>query len=208
MKKRILALALASVMTFAMSLTAFAASSPSASSNSSTSATAAPTAEPVVATAASGQAITEATLDEFVKETTLTTDVAGATIAKVEAKEAATLVSQANAVVGSTAKIATMVDIQVPAGTASATFTLNVSGLVAGQSVTVLHLKSDGTVESLEVNGVNNGSVTFTMTSYSPVAVVVNATAPKTGETVAVIMLIVMAGIAGAAAFGKKYARG
>lgn len=205
MKKRILALLSATILTFAMSATAFAAESQTASD---AVATVAPAQEAVVATAASGQEITAATLTDFVAKTTLATDVAGATIAKVDTAQAATLVTQANAVVGSTATIATMIDISVPAGTGEATFTLGVPSLVAGQSVSVLHLKSDGTVESLPVSAVANGSVTFTMSSYSPVAVVVNAVAPKTSDVNStVLVLIVVAGLAGAAAFGKKAMR-
>lgn len=193
MKKKLLALASAAVLMFSMSLTAFAAESPSADALASTT---------------SGQTISEKALVEFVKETTLKTEVAGATITQVGNNAAVALVNAANAQVGENAVIATMVDISVPAGTSTATFTLGVPSLVAGQSVTVLHVKSDSTVESLPVSAVNNGSVTFTMSSYSPVAVVVNATAPKTGEAgTMAIWLIALAGIAGAVGFGRKYAK-
>lgn len=194
MKKKFLSLISAVVLTMAMSVTAFAAESQ--------------TAADVVAATASGQEITAETLDTFVAATTLSTDVEGATITVVSTAQAATLVAQANAIVGSNASIATMVDINVPEGTGTATFTLGVPSLVSGQSVSVLHLKSDGTVEALPVSDVANGSVTFTMSSYSPVAVVVNAVAPKTNDVNGiVVMLIAVAGLAGAYAFGKKAVR-
>lgn len=192
MKKRFLALVGAVVLTLGMSMTAFAAPSPTTQEVASTS---------------SGQTITVQTLASFASNTTITTDVAGASVSQVAAAQAATLVAAANEQVGANASIATMVDIVVPAGTGSATFTLGVPTLVAGQSVSVLHLKSDGTIEALPVSAVSNGSVTFTMSSYSPVAVVVNATAPKTGETgTMVIVFMAMAGIAGAIVCGRKFA--
>lgn len=233
MKKRMLALVCAVTLTFAMSMTAFAAPSPTAgnvigsgspsasqvtenttnssSSDSSSTATATPaTATPapaIVATLASGQVITTETLATYVSTTTLTTDVAGATIGTVTTAQAATLATQAAAKVGANAVIATMVDISVPAGTGTAAFTLNVSGLVAGQSVSVLHLRSDGVVESLPVSNVSDGSVTFTMSSYSPVAVVTNATAPKTEETFPMGTVVAIVAALGCAVYaGKKFA--
>lgn len=194
MKKKFLALASAAVLTLSMSMTAFAANSPSAE---------------VIASTVSGQTISEETLEEFVQGTTITTEVEGTTITPVEKSVAVVLVAAANEQVGANATIATMVDINVPEGTGTATFTLGVPGLVEGQSVTVFHVKSDGTLETLPISAVNNGSVTFTMSSYSPVAVVVNATAPKTGEVnTMAIWLIVIVGIAGACGFGRKYVRG
>lgn len=193
MRKKLIALLGAAVLTLGMSVTAFAAPSPKAD---------------VVANTASGQKITVETLQNYAKNTTLKTDVAGASIAQVEKTQAATLASAAEKQVGANATIASMVDISVPAGTGKASFTLGVPSLVSGQSVTVLHLKSDGSIEKLPVSAVSNGSVTFTMTSYSPVAVVVNATAPVTGEAnMAVILVIALAGIAGAVVCGTKFAR-
>ena len=193
MRKKIFALLSAAVLSVSMTVTAFAAPSPSADK---------------VATTTSGQVISKATLTEFVSKTKLETSVSGAKIETVKDTAAASLVKAANETVGSNATVATMVDIDVPQGTGSAEFTLKVSSLVAGQSVTVLHLKKDGTVEKLPVSSVKNGSVTFTMTSYSPVAVIVDAAAPKTAEAnTMVIMIIAMAGVAGAVVCGRKFAR-
>ena len=193
MRKRIFALLSAAVLSVAMTVTAFAAPSPSADKIASTT---------------SGQVISQQTLAVLGKDTKRKTSVSGAKIEQVDNNEAATLVKSSNELVGDNATIATMVDISVPAGTGSAEFTLEIPSLVSGQSVTVLHLKKDGSVEKLPVSSVKNGSVTFTMTSYSPVAVVVNAAAPKTGEVnTMLIMIIAMAGIAGAVVCGRKFAR-
>lgn len=186
MKRRLFALMGAIVLTLSMSMTAMAAPSPTATAVA-------------IATTASGQVITQETVKNFVATTKMVSTVPDAKIQAVSNSQAQTLTAAASSVVGSNATVATMVDIVVPAGTGAATFTLAIPTIVAGQSVSVLHLKSDGTIEALPVSSVDNGSVTFAMTSYSPVAVVVNATAPKTGETSGVYMLVI-AGIAMAAA--------
>lgn len=187
----------------------------------------------VIGTTTLGQEITETILSEFVSNTTVNAQVSGATYSQVAAADAATLISAVNTLNG-TIRIATMIDIHVPDGTGMATFTVGVPGLVSGQSVTVLHLRGDGAVERLPVSSVNNGSVTFTMTSYSPVAVIVDESssttvgsssttagsssttgssstntgskAPQTGDTanLGLIMMIAMAGIVGVVICGKK----
>lgn len=136
----------------------------------------------VVGSTTLGQVITEDVLGEFFSGTTVTAPVSGATYSQVVAADAASLISAANSL-GGTIRIATMVDIHVPTGTGAATFTLGVPGLVSGQSVTVLHLRSDGVVERLPVSSVNSGSVTFTMTSYSPVAVIINESSSTTVDS-------------------------
>lgn len=212
MKKKLLAFACAAVLTFGMGMTAVAAPSPTSGSTASaaednSSSTVSPT--EVLVKTASGQAVTPEVLSNYVSNTSLSTSVAGASITPVGNKAAVSMVAAANGAVGPNAVIATMVDINVPSGTGVATFTLGIPSLVAGQSVTVLHLKSSTDYEVLPVSAVGNGTVTFTMSSYSPVAVVLNATAPKTGEAgMAVILVIAMAGIAGAAVCGRKFARG
>lgn len=216
MKKKILAFACAAVLTFGMSMTAFAAPSPTTGNTSSeakddsssdSDAGSDTSSTVVLVKTASGQAVTPEALSNYVSNTTLSTSVSGATITPVGNAAAVSMVAAANGAVGSNAVIATMVDINVPDGTGAATFTLGVPSLVAGQSVTVIHLKSSTEYEILPVSAVGNGTVTFTMSSYSPVAVVLNATAPKTGETsMAVVLMIAVAGIAGAAVCGRKFA--
>lgn len=136
----------------------------------------------VVGSTTLGQVITETVLSGFFSSTTVTASVSGATYSQVVAADAASLIAAANSL-GGTFRIATIIDIHVPAGTGAATFTLGVPGLVSGQSVTVLHLRGDGAVERLPVSSVNSGSVTFTMTSYSPVAVIINESSTTTGSS-------------------------
>lgn len=207
MKKKLLAFACAAVLTFGMSMTAFAATSPTAGSTASAEESGS-TVEPATRTVGSKVLSTEM-MSGYASSTTLSTSVPGASITPVGINAAASMQIFAERAVGSNAVIATMVDINVPAGTGTATFTLGVPSLVAGQSVTVIHLKDKDNYEVLPVSAVGNGTVTFTMSSYSPVAVVLNATSPKTGEAgMAVVLMTAMAGIAGAAVCGRKFARG
>lgn len=204
MKKRVLAMVSILVFTLGMSMTVMAAPSPVAV-NDKTSSSWKPSKE-TIATTDSGEAITEASLYADLNATSLSTSVEGASLTNVGPQAAACLVNKANEVVGANANIVTMVDIQVPEGTGTASFTLSVPSLVAGQSVTVLHLKSATDIEVLPVTAVNNGSVTFTMSSYSPVAVVVNATAPKTADmNMAWIAVLALVSAGGAVVMSKKY---
>lgn len=192
MKKRFLALVSAMVLAGAMTLTASAATSV--------------TTDNAVASEelqTSTQQFTEATIAEFATTTTVSSSV-NATVAAVSAETAAAAIDQAQAVVGANAFVATVVDLQVPAGTGAAEFTLGCPNVWAGQSVTILHQKADGSWESITPSKVANNSVTFTLTSYSPVAIVINAAAPKTGDVVTVAGALAAACLAGGVAFGKK----
>lgn len=185
MKKKILALALASVMTLAMSVSVFAANSPGAESSTSTSVAPSVSTSTVVnvpaeALAIGTQQLTAETVAAFATNTTVTSDVA-ATISPVSTVTAAHAVTVAKTVVNENAYIATVVDLNVPAGTGTATFTLSCP-VLAGQKITVLHQKADGIWEVAKLIDVANGAVTFELNSYSPVAVVVDTTAPKTGD--------------------------
>ncbi len=197
MKKKMLALVCALALTFAMPLTAFA-------SGSVTTSSVAKNAETTVATTAT-QTLDEATIAEFATTTTITSEV-GATISAVSTETAKEAVNQAKAVVGDNAFIASIVEVNVPEGTGKATITLGCPNVWAGQSVTILHRKADGTWESIKPDKVVNGSVTFTMTSFSPVAIVIDAAAPKTGDAgmmMAVMALICLAGAAVCSKFAK-----
>ncbi len=208
MKKKLIGLVCAMTMVLGMSTTAMAAGSSNASSVASNTTTT--TTTEVLVTAESnttGQVLTEKTLDFFVEDTKVT-GVEGAKVAEVTTAQAKTLVEKAQAVAGSNAFIATMVDLEVPAGTGKATFTLTCSNVWKGQNVTILHVKADGTVETIKPDAVADNKVTFTMTSYSPIAVMVNtaagATSPKTGEIFAMVGAMAALCGAGAVAFGKK----
>lgn len=232
MKRRFLALACVLTLTLSLGLTASAAQSPTggsssgSSSPSGTTSTPAPAPAPAsqpassggsssgssysseIAVTPGGQVITDSALVSFVDNASFATDVAGAHIRVAARASVAKFVSAANQLVGANAAIASIVDIVVPDGTGTASFTLGVPVLRAGQSVTVLHLRSDGQIETLPVSAVGNGTVTFTMSSYSPVAVVINATAPKTADmNTTVLLFLALMGMTGAVIFGKKYAQ-
>lgn len=197
MRKKILALISVAVLTFGMSVTAFAANSPAASTVD-TSAT--------VATTPAGQTVTEAQLESW-GNTTVTSEVAGATTQKATDAQATTLINAAVSTVGTNAKVATIVDIVVPAGTGAAAFSVPVEGVVEGMAVTVIHLKADGTTEILSSTA-KNGRVEFIMTNYSPIIIVLNATAPKTGATNTMVYVIIgLVALAGSAVCLKKYRR-
>lgn len=198
MKKKILALISVAVLTFGMSMTAFAANSPAASTTPAAS-------SDVVVSTPAGQAVTEAQLENW-GSVTVTSGV-GATTQKATDAQATTLVNAAVATVGNNAKVATIVDIVVPAGTGEAAFSIPVDGVVEGMAVTVIHLKSDGTTEILNSTA-KNGRVEFIMTSYSPIIIVLNATAPKTGATnTTVYVLVGLVALAGSAVCIKRYRR-
>lgn len=199
MKKKILALISVAVLTFGMSMTAFAANSPAASTTPAAS-------SDVVVSTPAGQAVTEAQLENW-GSVTVTSEVAGATTQKATDAQATTLVNAAVATVGNNAKVAAIVDIVVPAGTGAAAFSIPVDGVVEGMAVTVIHLKSDGTTEILNSTA-KNGRVEFIMTSYSPIIIVLNATAPKTGATnTTVYVLVGLVALAGSAVCIKRYRR-
>lgn len=199
MKRRILAFVGAMVLAMGMSMTAFAAGSTTANDVANNPA---PAAAPELATGS--QQFTEATIEEFAKTTTVTTTVAGAKIEAVSTDVAKAAIAQAKAVVSQNAFVATIVDLKVPEGTGEASFTLGCANVHAGQNVTILHQKKDGTWESIKPSAVNNGSVTFTLTSYSPVAVVINAVSPKTGDMMMIAAGMAMVCLAGAAVFARK----
>lgn len=192
MKRRILALVAAATLVMGMSLSVSAASS---------------TSSDTVASAAQSikQEISVQDVLDFVDNTELTTTVEGAKIIEVNGPTAAAAIKQAAALYGDDVTVATIVDLIVPKGTGTATFTLACPNVWKGQSVTVLHQLSDGSWEKVTPNSVDNGSVTFTLSSYSPVAVVVDgAKAPKTGDPSMLFAMMAMASLAGVVAVNKK----
>lgn len=195
MKKRFLALVSALVLASAMSMTTLAAGSVSTSSVAESSTDAA------LATAT--QQFTAATIENFAKTTTVSSSV-DATITAVSTDTAKAAIAEAKTTVGENAFVATIVDLNVPAGTGEATFTIGCPNVWAGQNVTVLHQKADGAWESITPSNVADNAVTFTLTSYSPIAIVINATAPKTGDMVMVVAGLAVICLAGIAVFGKK----
>lgn len=79
------------------------------------------------------------------------------------------------------------------------TITVAIDGITSSSSVSILHYTSNNVWEEETVTAVGDGTVTFTVSSLSPIAVVVEdaatATAPQTGEfgMTAVMALAVLA---------------
>lgn len=114
---------------------------------------------------------------------------------------------QAKVMVAPNATVLKAFDVPAPAGidySKGVQITFAVPGIMAGQSIAVLHQKADGTWESLPVNHVGQDSVTATFTSFSPVAIVSYAASPKTGETLPAAALLAVICLAGAALCTKK----
>lgn len=173
MKKRLFALASALILTFGMSVSVFAADSASADTTTTT----------VVAVSVDTP-ISDTQASEFAKSTTVTSSVEGAKVQAVTASVANTAAAEAKASVGSNAAIATVVDLSVPEGTGVADFTLSVPTVKAGQRIVVLHQKKDGTWEKIDPTSVKDGAVSFTLTSYSPIAIVIENASETTTTTV------------------------
>lgn len=201
MKRKILGLVCAMTMMVGMSMSVLAAGSSDAEAVAKS--------EVIIAaeTNTTGQVITGGTL-EFFETDTKVSGVEGLKVSAVPVETAKAIAVHANNIAGDNAFIATMVDLEVPAGTGNATFTLNCSNVWKGQNVTILHLKSDGTVETITPSSVEDNQVTFTLSSYSPVAVVINtataAKSPKTGDVLALAVAATALCGTGAAFFGRK----
>ena len=206
MKKRLFALTCALVLTFGMCTTVFA--QPSATDDSTT-----------------GQ-YTESQLNDFAKSTTVVEGTLDARIAAVTPDVANEAVKAAETQVGKDAQILSVVDLLVD-DPGEGTFTIACAVVKSGDTVYVLHQKTDGTWEKITPI-VENGKVTFKMTSYSPIAIVLEkaatsagapaapapaapaapaanaATAPKTADMGMMVALMSLACLGGAAKFGKK----
>ncbi len=213
MKRKILALACAMTLVFGMGMSVSAAESATSSATASEVANnAAPSAPAEVLVSASdnatGQVLTADTIQYFA-DTTTVSGVAGASISAVSTETAKAMIAQAKTIAGSNTFIASIVDLNVPAGTGAATFTLGCPNVWKGQNVTILHLKGDGSFETIQPSAVEDNKVTFTMTSYSPVAIVINTGAagvksPKTGEIIALVAAMAALSGIGAAVCGRK----
>jgi hypothetical protein len=210
-KKKVFALVSALVLTFGMTVSVFAQTSPDAGSVSATS------------TATVDQTITQTWLDN--KAATVKSDTATISAVKEETAKAAQEATKSQ--IGSSAVIDAIIDVVVPGG-GEATITLTGLGVKAGQKVSILHQKADGSWEKIAPDSVGAGSVTFKMTSYSPVAVVVEettttavtstsaaaaattatvatvGTAPKTGDIIMLVTALAVACLAGTVVFSKK----
>lgn len=97
-----------------------------------------------------------------------------------------------------------MVDVKLSANFSKVTIPFSLTNVMAGQNIVVLHQKHDGQWEQIIPDKVENGKVTVTFTSLSPVIFVsmdkIPVKAPKTGETNAVPFAAAAAVVAGAGA--------
>ncbi len=192
MKKRVLALICAAVMSLGMSMTVFAAGS--------TDATQAAYHTPVMSTGT--QAFSAATIAGFA---TVTTASGNATVTAVSTEVAASAVAEANAMYGNGSFVATIVDVSLPADTVFPyQLTLQNPNIWAGQKVTILHYVN-GAWEKLSPSAVGDKTVTVTITSCSPFAVVIDTQAsPKTMDPSLAVSGLAGLFAAGAALTGKK----
>lgn len=192
MKKKLLVLVCAAVMTFGMSMTVCAAGS--------TDATQAASNAPVISN--NTQTLTAATIAGFANVTTAS---GNATVTAVSNDVAVSAVTEANAVYGTSSFVATIVDVSLPTGTVFPyELTLSNSNVWAGQTVTILHYVN-GAWERISPSQVADGSVTFTITSCSPFAVVIDSQAsPKTMDPFLAVSSLAGLFAAGAVLTGKK----
>ena len=191
MKKKLTAL-LAAVMIFALNLSAFAAPSVTTVTADKTGAT------QTAAALADGVAVaTEIVIDGVAQTVTpVVTSVPAATVTSAQ--------TAAKALVSANANLLKLIDVSLPVNFTSAKLTFNVAGVKAGQKVTVLHQKADGTWEKISNVVVGDGTVTATFTSLSPVAFVVEGTSDKTGNVSPVLTILAAICLAGAAFYGFK----
>ena len=189
MKKKLTAL-LAAVMIFALNLSAFAAPSPTTANTTGAPATAKVLAE--------GVAVQNSIIINGVAQT-VTPAVTSVPEATVTAAKVA-----AQAMVSPNANLLKLIDVKLPVSFTSAKITFNVSGVKAGQKVTVLHRKADQTWEKITDVVVGDGTVTATFTSLSPVAFVVEGTSDKTGSVSPILTIVAAICLAGAAFYGFK----
>ena len=187
MKKKLAAVIAVSMITvMMMGLTVNAATSPTTSATTSTTTS---TTTPATTTPAATDANTPATTYANVTasntvlvdgvEKTLAVTVKAVSVATLKAAQA-----QAASLVGAASSVLQIVDVSLPTGTtfSKVQLTFNVPGIVAGQSVYVLHQKADGSWEKITPDAVGNGTVTATFTSLSPVAIVAANASAQTGE--------------------------
>lgn len=138
------------------------------------------------------------------KESDVTVSVAAANETVVEEAKA-----QATAIVGKKATVLQVVDVIFPKEFKSITIPFNIVNVKEGDNIVALHQKADGSWESITPDKVDNGKVTVTFTSLSPVAFVAadgaTVKSPKTGDvTVPFVAIIAVLAFAGAAVTGKK----
>ena len=191
-----MALLVAGVLTCSLGMTALAAPSPNSSSTTT-------------APAVKGSSTVEAVKvwDKILvngNEVSSSVSIVEATEEVVNAAKA-----QAVAVVGSDAVVLDVVDVNFSESFSTITIPFNLKNVKAGDKIVALHQKADGTWETITPDKVEDGKVTVTFTSLSPVAFVAGEAAavksPKTGDVaVPFVAIIAVIALAGSALVGKK----
>ena len=130
---------------------------------------------------------------------------------EVEEVESTTLEAVYTEVEKKTDSVVAVVDVSLPAGVKmpaeGISITFDVDGIVAGDKVYLLHGLDGGKWEVINPTKVEDGKVTATFTSLSPVAIVKTvaaSTSPKTGAPLVVAPLAVLVCFAGATACARK----
>lgn len=193
--KKFMALLCAGVLACSMSLVALAAPSPDKNTTTDNTVVGNSTVETV--------RVWDKVLVDG-KETDGTVSVAAAAAAKVDEAKA-----QATALVSKNATVLDVVEVSFSGTFSKITIPFNLKNVVAGQNIVALHQKADGTWEKITPDKVENGKVTVTFSSLSPVAFVVADGAavksPKTGDVaVPFVAVFAVVAFAGAAVVGKK----
>lgn len=190
MKKKIAGL-LAAVMVLAMGTTVFAAQS------------------------AEAGAETEKAVGSVKTEATAVTPDGKSVTVTVKAVETTSEVAAANKAAEGKGTVLGIVDVTADLkGAKSVDVTFSVAEVKAGDNIVVLHQKADGKWETLPIVKVEDGKVTATFTSFSPVVVVKakaaasngteGATSPKDGAPVSALPVLAMLCAAGVVVFGRK----
>ena len=194
--KKLLAIIAAGVMTFAMGITAFAAPSVS-SSAANVLVPEGKNAVVKIGDTESNVKVIFSPVSEAVKEAGLTK------IAELAGEKAATVVGISD------------ITIELDGEYQSVTMPLTASGIKAGDSVYILHQKQDGSWEVIIPDSVEDGIVTATFTSLSPVIIVkgeipadtaAGVKSPKTGESTVPFYAVAIICFAGAVYSTKKFA--
>lgn len=192
--KKIMALLVAGVLTCSVGLTAFAASSPSTPSTNTT-VTGSSTVE--------GIKVWDKILVDG-KEVSSSVSIVEANAEVVKAAEA-----EAVTAVGANAVVLKVVDVNFSEGFKTITISFSLKNVKANDKIVALHQKADGSWETITPDKVEDGKVTVTFNSLSPVAFVTGEAAavksPKTGDmTVPFVAIIAVIALAGSALVSKK----
>lgn len=190
MKKKI-AIVLAAVMVMSMGTTVFAAKSPSTETTVTTD---------TVAGNYSNVSVFAGGVKMDGKDVAEVPQITAVTQSKVDEAQ-----QQAKSKVASTANVLQVVDVNIAGSYEKVTVTFDVNGVTAGQKLSVLVQKADGTWVTVTPDAVANGKVTATFDfAFNTVAFVAYNASAQTGEMMSVLPAMMVACAAGAAVCAKK----